>query len=258
MRFDGKTAVVTGAAGGIGFAVAERLATEGAHVVVVDIDEVAGAAAAKSLQDKGLAASFRRVDVSRQAEVEAAVSAVVDERGPIHVLVNNAAVIKPTTLEESDDDAFDAIFSVNVRGMVAFTRFVSRVMIDTNVAGSIVNMSSITAAQGAPNLVLYSASKGAISALTRSVSIALAEYGIRVNAVAPGTIGTETANAIHREQPEVRRQVLARTPLRRVGEPSEVASVVAFLASDDGSYMTGQVIYPDGGRLALSYTVPAH
>ncbi|MFC9838426.1 SDR family NAD(P)-dependent oxidoreductase [Rhodococcus sp. NPDC127530] len=255
MRFDGKTAVVTGAAGGIGFAVAERLATEGAHVVVVDIDEVTGTAAAKALQDKGLNASFVKVDVSRTAEIDTAVRGIVDELGPIHVLVNNAAVITPTTLEESDDEAFDTIFSVNVRGMVGFTRAVSRTMIDAKVAGSIVNMSSITAAQGAPNLVLYSASKGAISALTRSVAIALADNGIRVNAVAPGTIGTETANAIHREQPEVRRQVLARTPLRRVGEPSEVAAVVAFLAGDDGSYMTGQVVYPDGGRLALSYTV---
>jgi NAD(P)-dependent dehydrogenase (short-subunit alcohol dehydrogenase family) len=256
VRFDGRVAVVTGAARGIGLAVAERLAAEGARVVLVDLLEEEGQSAVDRLRADGYEVVFERLDITDRGAVDAMVDRVVTDFGGIDVLVNNAALVQATPFFEATQEQFTKILGVNVVGTFGISQAVAVRMIESGRGGSVVNMSSITAAHGAPALMAYSSSKGALSAMTRSMAMALAEYGIRVNAVAPGAIGTENFREFWDVDPVMRQQVMSRTPLRRLGEPSEVASTVAFLASDDGGYFTGQVLYPDGGRLALSYTVP--
>jgi NAD(P)-dependent dehydrogenase (short-subunit alcohol dehydrogenase family) len=255
-RFTDRVVIVTGAGRGIGRAVTERLAREGGRVVAVDRDAASGALVEKDLRAAGLDVTFAQADVADPAQIESCVERVTAETGPPDVLVNNAALVRTSDFFTTAPEELDEIYAVNVRGGLLFGRAVAAVMKDTGRGGAIVNMSSITAAQGSPGMTAYSASKGAVSAMTRSMAVALAEFGIRVNAVAPGTITTEAVTEIYSRETELRRQVLSRTPLRRLGTPAEVASVVAFLAGDDASYITGQVIFPDGGRLALSYTVP--
>jgi NAD(P)-dependent dehydrogenase (short-subunit alcohol dehydrogenase family) len=255
-RFDGRVALVTGASRGIGIATVERLAQEGASVVFGDLLEDLGRANEQRLTSQGHRVAFRRLDVTDLSSAESFVSSAVDLFGGIDVLVNNAAIFNPGDIHSATAEDFLDVFKVNVAGMFQMSKLVSLHMADTGRAGAIVNLSSITAEQGSPGLLAYSSSKGAITSFTRSLAVALSEHGIRVNAVAPGMIATENTSDINETAPEVLRQVLSRTPLRRLGDPMEVASVVAFLASDDASYMTGQVVYPDGGRLSLSYTVP--
>jgi 3-oxoacyl-[acyl-carrier protein] reductase len=256
LRFEGRVALVTGASRGIGIAAVERLAQEGASVVFGDVLDDLGTANQERLSGLGLQVAFRHLDVTDSDSVDAFVSSAAELFGDIDVLVNNAAIFKPGDLQSATSGDFTDVFGVNVAGTFQMTQAVSKHMIATQRSGAVVNLSSITAEQGSPGMLAYSSSKGAISALTRSLAVALAEHNIRVNAVAPGMIATENTGDINRTAPEVHRQVLSRTPLRRLGRPDEVASVIAFLASDDASYMTGQIVYPDGGRLALSYTVP--
>ncbi len=254
-RFEGRVAVVTGASRGIGLAVVERLAQEGASVLFGDVLDDLGRLNEKRLVDAGYQVAFRRLDVTDSDSARAFVAAALDLFGGIDVLINNAAIFTPGDLQTATTDDFRDVLAVNVGGGFQMSQLVSEHMVGTGRAGAIVNLSSITAEQGSPGLLAYSSSKGAISSLTRSLAVALSEHGIRVNAVAPGMIATENTGTINETAPEVHRQVLSRTPLRRLGKPAEVAAVIAFLASDDASYITGQVVYPDGGRLALSYTV---
>jgi NAD(P)-dependent dehydrogenase (short-subunit alcohol dehydrogenase family) len=256
VRFDNRVAIVTGAARGIGLAITERLAQEGARVVLVDLLEDLGGQAERYLRDKGLAAIFVRADITSRADVAGLVDLAVQQFGRVHVLVNNAALVKETPFFEATEQDVARILSVNIGGTLLVSQLVARHMVQAGGGGAIVNMSSITAAQGAPDLVAYAASKGGISSLTRSMAIALADHDIRVNAVAPGAIGTESFREFYDSDPAFRRRILSRTPLRRLGTPEQAAAVVAFLASEDAAYITGQVVYPDGGRLALSYTVP--
>jgi glucose 1-dehydrogenase len=254
MRFVGKVAVVTGAARGIGRGVAERLAREGAAVVLVDVvDE--GEAVASELRAQGLDVRFLRADVSVRAQIDHVVERVVHDLGTIDVLVNNAGIIRTASFFATTEQDFDEVFAINLRGMFSFTQAVAKVMLAAGTAGSIVNMSSITAVHGAEEIVAYSASKGAVSAMTRSTAMALAAHGIRVNAVGPGSIATEAAVQIHDRDPSAARRILSRTPLGRMGTPEDVGATVAFLASDDASYFTGQVLYPEGGRMSLGYVV---
>ena len=251
MKLAGKVAIVTGASQGIGLACAQRLVQEGARVMLADVREE-GAEAASSLGD---AARFVRADVGVKAEVDAMLAATLEAFGQVDILVNNAGITHAAGFLELAEEDFDRVLRVNLKSMFLCSQAVAREMVKRG-SGCIVNMSSVNAELTIPNQVPYVVSKGGVNQLTRVASIALAEYGIRVNAVGPGTILTELARQAVLSSPEARRTILSRTPLRRCGEPEEIAAIVAFLASDDASYITGQTLYADGGRMALNYTVP--
>lgn len=252
MKLHDKVAVVTGAAQGIGFACAQRFVSEGAKVVLADVADAAGNAAAASL---GNAASFFHADVSLKDDVDKLIGAALATFGRIDILINNAGVTHAADFLDVTEEDFDRVLRINLKSMFLCGQAAARVMVRQG-AGSIINMSSVNAVLAIPNQVPYVVSKGAINQLTKVMALNLAPHGIRVNAIGPGTIMTELAKQAVMSSEEARRKILARTPLGRCGEPEEVAAIAAFLASDDASYLTGQTIYPDGGRLALNYTVP--
>ncbi|WP_119269410.1 SDR family NAD(P)-dependent oxidoreductase [Taklimakanibacter deserti] len=256
MKLKDRIAIVTGAARGIGRACAERLLAEGARVVLADIDDATGTATAVSL---GGAAHYLHCDVGDKADVDRMIAEVVDTHGAIDILVNNAGItISGTILDISEAD-FDRVIRVNLKGAFLVGQAVARQMVKQVEAGrkpgAIVNMSSVNAVVTIATQVPYSASKGGVNQLTKVMSLGLAEYGIRVNAIGPGSIMTDMLTTVNAD-PAARQRLLSRTPLGRIGEAAEVAAIAAFLASDDASYVTGQTIYVDGGRLPLNYTVP--
>ena len=246
-RLDGKRAIVTGAAKGIGRAIAERFAAEGAVLLLADIDP-AVEALARDLGHEAIVA-----DVSRKAEVEGIVARAGTLWGGLDILVNNAGVTHAATLDDLTEDDFDRVFATNLKSALWGTQAAARLMGE---GGAVVNMSSVNAVLAIPNQIPYVVSKGAMNQLTNVTALALAPRGIRVNAIGPGSIATEMLAGIMAEDPAARDRILSRTPLGRAGEPEEVAAVAVFLASDEASYLTGQTIYPDGGRLGLNYTVP--
>lgn len=254
MKLQQRVALVTGAARGIGRAIAARFVAEGATVVMADVNDEAGRAAATAL-----GADYLHCDVSRTADVEAALAAIVARHGALDILVNNAAISVVKDFLDLTDDDFDRVIAINLRGVFLLAQRSARQMIAQaeagRKAGCIINMSSINDTVAIPTIVPYCASKGGVTQLTRAISIALAHHGIRVNGIGPGSIATEMFNATV-NTPEAVARVMSRTPLGRPGEPDEVAAVAAFLACDDSSYMTGQTVYVDGGRLPLNYTVP--
>ncbi|HVF64940.1 MAG TPA: glucose 1-dehydrogenase [Casimicrobiaceae bacterium] len=250
-RLEGRHAIVTGAARGIGFAIAQRLASEGARITLVDLPDSAGAEAAKTLAD----AAFVAADVSESGDVKRMVDDALARNGRIDILVNNAGILHTCEFLDLDEADFDRVLRVNVKSMFLVGQAVARSMVERKIAGAIVNMSSVNAVLAIPTQVPYTVSKGAVNQLTKVMALSLAPHGIRVNAIGPGTIATEMTKGLQTDE-AARKRILSRTPLRRVGEPEEVAAIAAFLASDDASYISGQTIYPDGGRLGLNYTVP--
>ena len=256
MRLADKVALVTGAAQGIGLACARAFAREGARVLITDVNHEAGKREALRLAAEGFTVSFAACDVSRKAEVERAVAAAVNEFGRLDVLVANAGIVHAAEFLDLEEADFDRVIAVNLKGIFLAGQAAARQMVKQGGGGAIVNMSSVNAILAIPNQVPYVVSKGAINQLTKVMSISLAAHGIRVNAIGPGTILTELARTAVLGNREAERKILSRTPLGRMGEPGEVAEVAVFLASDAASYVTGQTIYPDGGRLALNYTVP--
>ncbi|CAN7338564.1 MULTISPECIES: SDR family NAD(P)-dependent oxidoreductase [Duganella] len=251
MKLSQKVAIVTGATQGIGLACAQRLVAEGAKVMLVDI-KPEGASAAATLGEQ---ARFFAADVSQKADVDALVAATIAEFGRIDILINNAGVTHAADFLDLTEDDFDRVLRINLKSMFLCGQAVARQMVKQQ-SGCIINMSSVNAELAIPNQVPYVVSKGAINQLTKVMSLNLVSHGIRVNGIGPGTILTELAKQAVMASPEARHTILSRTPMGRCGEPEEVASIAAFLASDDASYMTGQTLYVDGGRLALNYTVP--
>ncbi len=253
---DDRVAIVTGAAQGIGAACARRLAADGAAVALWDVDLAKAQALADELRSAGAKAFVQRCDVSRKAQIEAALAATQAALGSVNALVNNAGIFKAADFLDITEADWDAVIAVNLKGSFLVAQAVARAMAAAGRGGSIVNMSSVNGTMAIPSIASYNASKGGIDQLTRVMALALADHGIRVNAVGPGTIATELARAAVLGSDEAKARILSRTPLRRLGEPAEVADAVAFLLSDAASYITGEIVYIDGGRRALNYTVP--
>lgn len=245
-----RVVIITGGSQGIGEACARRFATEGAHLVLADVDDAKGAALATEL-----GALYVHCDVGDKAQVDALVAATVQAHGRIDVLVNNAGIFKAADFLDVTEADFDAVLRVNLKGSFLVGQAVAREMAKAG-QGNIVNMSSVNGVLAIPTIASYNVSKGGINQLTRVMALALADKGIRVNAVAPGTIATELAAKAVLTSEEAKAKIMSRTPMRRLGEPSEIADVVAWLASDAASYVTGEIVTVDGGRMTLNYTVP--
>ncbi len=255
MRMKGKVAVITGAARGIGLACAKCFVAEGAKVVLADLEEETGERAAESLQESGGDAVFVACDVGDKASVEQLFDKTLAAYGDLDCVVANAGIVHAADFLELEEADFDRVIRVNLKGVFLTCQAAARRMIAQGHGGTIITMSSVNAVMAIPSITPYVAAKGGVNQLTKVMALALADHGIRVNGIGPGSIATEMAQAVLND-PEKARGALCRTPLGRFGEPEEVGKIAVFLASDDSSYLTGQIIYPDGGRLALNYTVP--
>lgn len=252
----GKTAIVSGAARGIGAACARAFAEHGANVVLGDVlEDVCAETARHIAADTGAATLAVRADVSDPDDCAALLDACTDRFGGCDILLNNAGIIVSGSILDATVEDFDRVLAVNLRGSFLLGRLVARHMVERGTKGSIINMSSTNAVVTIPEQLAYAASKGGVAQMTKAMAMALAPHDIRVNAIGPGTILTDMLEVVIAND-EARRTILSRTPMGRIGDPSEVASVAVFLASDYASYITGDTIYPDGGRLSLNYTVP--
>lgn len=245
----GRTCIVTGGSQGIGEACVRRFAREGAKVVIADIDDARGQALATELKGQ-----YVHCDVGDKSQVDRLMDEALRSHGRIDVLVSNAGIFKAADFLEVSEADFDAVLRVNLKGAFLCGQAAARHMVQAG-GGSIVNMSSVNGFLTIPNIASYNVSKGGINQLTRVMALALAEKGVRVNAVAPGTIATELAAKAVLTSEEARRKIMSRTPMKRLGEPVEIADAVAYLASDAASYITGEILVIDGGRMTLNYTV---
>ncbi|MCX2891168.1 MULTISPECIES: SDR family NAD(P)-dependent oxidoreductase [Pseudomonas] len=257
MKHAGKVVIVTGAAQGLGLACAQRFIAEGAKVLLVDVQEGKLHEQVERLGENA-AAFTADLDDLNAGKAKQLVEHALQHFGSLDILVNNAGVIHTAEFVDFPEDQFDRTLRVNLKAQFLIGQAAARVMIERGIKGAIVNMSSINAELANPTAVAYAVSKGGIKQLTAVMAVGLISHGIRVNAVGPGTISTDMVRNAIMSNPTQRHAVLSRTPIGRLGEASEVASVVSFLASDDASYMVGQTVYPDGGRLILNYTVPVN
>jgi len=237
---------------GIGLACARRFLAEGAKVVISDINKSVGRKAAKSL---GAKCKFVPCDVGKKGDVDRLVAETVREFGRLDICVSNAGTVHIADFLDISEADFDKVIRVNLKGVFLSGQAAARQMVKQGEGGVIVNMSSCNAVLAIPNHVPYVTSKGGVNQLTKVMALALAPHNIRVNAIGPGSIDTEILKAVMTDE-AARTRIMSRTPLGRLGQPDEIASVAAFLASSDSNYITGQTVYADGGRLALNYVVP--
>ncbi|MFN0042340.1 MAG: SDR family NAD(P)-dependent oxidoreductase [Alphaproteobacteria bacterium] len=248
MRLKNKVAVITGGSQGIGAAYVRRFVAEGAKVAIGDIQDKEGQDLAREL---GPAASYVHCDVTREGDVAKLMDEALSVHGGLDIAVANAGIVDSGSIMESDEAMFDRMMAINVKGVFFTCRQAARRMIARKTGGVLINISSIVAILGEIGEGCYPVSKGAVGALTRTLAVELADHNIRVVAIGPA--GTRTAMMADAAPGSARlRNIELRTPMRRMGEPEEMAGVAVFLASDDASYITGQTIFADGGRLVLN------
>lgn len=249
LRLTGRRILVTGAARGLGLAIAQACVAEGASVMLADVLADEGAAAARAL---GPAAAFVACDVAHRDEIAAAVAATVAAFGGLDGLVNNAGIAPRGRIDDVSPADFDRVIATNLTAAFHATQLA---LPHLSAGSAIVNMSSVNGRLTIPDLLAYNVAKGGLDQLTRNTAVALAPRGIRVVGIAPGTILTDLARAAVLADEAARRRIMARTPLGRAGDPQEIAAIAVFLLSDAASYITGETIYADGGRMALNYTM---
>jgi 2-hydroxycyclohexanecarboxyl-CoA dehydrogenase len=244
-----RVAIVTGAAAGIGAACSKRLAQDGIAVGVLDLDEARCADTVKAIRDAGGTAIALGADISNREHAAAAVEKCRDALGPISILVNNAGVTDFTPFEELTDERWDFVYAINVRGPMVMTQLVIKDMKHAG-WGRIVNVSSSSAQTGALNMICYSSSKGAVVTMTRSMAQEFGPYGITVNNIPPGSVMGTIMSEANRERFQVPTEVLLQSiPVRRMGEPADIANACAWLCHEASGYVTGQTIGVNGGRV---------
>jgi NAD(P)-dependent dehydrogenase (short-subunit alcohol dehydrogenase family) len=231
---------------------------DGAAVALWDVADGPGQALADALTSTGGAVAYQHCNVADKASVDTALAATLARFGHVDGLVNNAGIFRAAPFLEVTEADWDAVIAVNLKGSFLVGQAVARHMVARSgeARGAIVNMSSVNGTLAIPSIASYNASKGAINQLTRVMALSLADQGVRVNAVAPGTIATELARSAVLTSDEAKARIMSRTPMKRLGEPEEIADVCAFLLSNAASYMTGEIVVVDGGRMTLNYTVP--
>lgn len=246
MKLKGEVAIVTGGGAGIGRAIALAMAQEGAHIAVWDVNEPQAEEVAAMIRQRGQKSISFRVDVSIAQEVHAAVQKVWKELGRIDILVNNAGICQVTPVDQIEEKDWDRMFAVNVKGVFLCSQAVMKIMMKQK-SGKIINLGSVAGKLGGiASGAHYAASKAAVMCLTKSLARFLGPHGVRVNALAPGVIETDMTRMITGGD---WRNFLATIPLARIGDVKEVAKVAVFLASDDSSYLTGEIIDINGGQL---------
>ena len=248
---DKPIALITGGAQGIGYACAEAIAEDGARIVVADRNADRIAAAAEKLGDDAVSMVC---DMGDPAQITGLFDKIEKDVGTVSILVNNAGIALPGDFLETSLEQFQQVINVNLTGSFLALQRAAKSMVANGIEGAIVNMSSVNAQVAIPSIAAYCASKGGIMQLTKAAALALAPHNIRVNAVGPGSIDTDMLAAVNAD-PAAMQMVMSRTPLKRIGSPREIGDVVAFLASEKASYITGETIYVDGGRIGMNYTM---
>ena len=247
---DKPLALVTGGAQGIGYACAEALAEDGSRLVLADVNADGVRQAAEKLGNDTIAIIC---DMADPDQINAMFDQIEADHGGITTLVNNAGVAMPGDFLETSLENFQKVIDINLTATFLSTQRAAKSMIAHKNSGSVVNMSSINAQVAIPQIPAYCASKGGVMQLTKATALALAPHNIRVNAVGPGSIDTAMLAGVN-ANPDAMKMVMSRTPMQRLGSAREIGDVVAFLASEKASYITGETIYVDGGRLGMNYT----
>ena len=250
MKLQDQIAVVSGAGRGIGRGIAQLFSDEGAKVMLLDINVPEGEKTASLIYQ----AEFLSCDVAQKVEVEKVVASIIERHGRIDICVNNAGILRSGDVLDITEEDFDQVLAVNLKGAFLLSQVTARHMVSSG-HGSIINMSSVNGLMTIPTILPYNVSKGGLDQLTRVMAVALANRGVRVNAIGPGSIMTDMLKQVMTDD-DKRHEILSRTPMGRCGTIEEIAQIALFLASDESSYITGECIYADGGRLGLNYTVP--